>query len=81
MSMHVQHAMKSASAVSCSSCSYCDAVDLGGTRYLVPRLGTRRLVLGTAAAAMCVKTAEHESQGGHGNDQRVNSLTQLIADS
>jgi hypothetical protein len=53
--------MKAESAVSCSSYSYCDAVDLGGTRYLVPRLGTRRLVLGTAAAAIC-STSEHESQ-------------------
>ena len=49
--------MKSAPAVSCSTCSYCDAVDLGGTRYLVPRLGTRRLVLGTAAAATCSTAA------------------------
>jgi len=45
--------MKSVSAVSCSSCSYCDAVGLGGIRYLVPRLGTRGLVLGTAADARC----------------------------
>ena len=31
------------------------------TQWLVPRLGTRRLVLGTAAAATC-STGEHASQ-------------------
>jgi hypothetical protein len=53
--------MKSVSAVSSSSCSYCDAVDVKGARYLVPHLGTHRLVLGTAAAATC-SPEEHESQ-------------------
>jgi hypothetical protein len=34
---------------------------LKGTQWLVPRLGTRRLVLGTAAAATSF-TRDHESQ-------------------
>ena len=42
--------------VSRSSCSYCEAVDVEGTRYLVPRLGLRRLVPGTAAAATCPRS-------------------------
>ena len=41
--------MKSASAVSCSSCSYCDAISVKDTPYLVPCLGTGRLVFGMIA--------------------------------
>ena len=35
---------------------------LRGTRYLVPRLGTRRLVLGTAAAATCSRENTNRRQ-------------------
>ena len=51
--------------------------DVKGIGYLVPGLGTLRLVLGTAAGATC-PTGEHESQANWNSNWRLLLAASII---